>query len=102
MVCKMKYVLFYETENMGEAEKRMQRFQEAISKMEKEGTSTGKLLTPPYVYPDLSGGFQLIEAEHINDIVALVTFYYGAAKFTVKQLVEIDEVLKIREKVSKF
>ena len=87
---------------MGEAEKRMQRLQEALSKMEKEGTSTGKLLTPPFVYPDLSGGFQLIEADHINDIVSLVTFYHGAAKFTFKQLVEIDEVLKIRDKISKF
>ena len=102
MVCNMKYVLFYETDNMGEAEKRMQRLQEALSRMEKNGTSTGKLLTPPYVYPDLSGGIQLIEAEHINDIVTLVTFYYGAAKFSVKPLVEADEVLKIREKLSKF
>jgi len=102
MVCNMKYVLFYETDDMVEAEKRMRRLQEALSKMQKNGTSTWKPLTPPYVYPDLSGGMQLIEAEHINDLLALVTFYYGAAKFTVKPLVEADEVIKIRDKLSKF
>jgi hypothetical protein len=98
----MKYILFYEILNLQEAEKRLKHLQEVAEKLQKEVAPTLKSLTPPFLYPDLSGGIQLVEVEAIEEIVAIVSFYEGVAEVSVSPLVEVAQALEVQDKVSKL
>ncbi|TFG15028.1 hypothetical protein EU537_01960 [Candidatus Thorarchaeota archaeon] len=98
----MKFVLFYESEDLVEEQKKMKRFDEVWKNLAKERDVTMKPITPPFAYPDLTGAIQLVEAENIEDIIALVSYYYDVGRFSVQPIVEMEQALEVFNKVSEL
>jgi len=96
----MKYVLFFEATDVEEAMKRQKKLQE-ISKKMKEEDKKMKLLTPVYTYADLSGGFEIVETDDIEEIVGLVSYFYGSVTYKVIPIIEEDRLAKIVDDVTK-
>ncbi|MBS3793986.1 MAG: hypothetical protein KGY80_03770, partial [Candidatus Thorarchaeota archaeon] len=59
-------------------------------------------LSPAYAYPDLSGGFQIVEADNVEEVMALAAFYEDVGEISISPIVEADELIEIREQVSKL
>ena len=98
----MKFVLFYESEDLIEEQEKMKHFEEFWKNLTKEREVTMKPITPPFAYPDLTGAIQLVEAENIEDIVAIVSYYYDAGRFSVQPIVDMDKALEVFNKVSEL
>jgi len=97
----MKYVLSMQFVNVTDFDKRRQHLHEVSEKM-KEMTPTLKGLSPAYAYPDLSGGFQIVEADNVEEVMALAAFYEDVGEISISPIVEADELIEIREQVSKL
>ncbi len=97
----MKYVLSIQFPDLIELGKRRQRLHDVSEKM-KEVAPTMEGVSPAYAYPDMSGGFQIIEAENVEEVAALAAFYEDIGEISISPIVEADELLKIRDQVSKL
>mgnify|MGYP006311100627 CR=1 FL=1 len=98
----MKFVLFYESEDLIEEQEKMKRFDEVWKNLAKEREITMNPITPPFAYTDLTGAIQLVEADNIEDIVALVSYYHEVGRFSVQPIVEMDQALEVFNQVSEL
>lgn len=97
----MKFLIFFEIEDAAEAQVRFANIKKVSEKAKEMGLSTGKALSPPYLFADLRGGIQLLEAESAEALIALASYYYGVSKFKYKPLADIKDVIEIQEKMQK-
>lgn len=95
----MKYLCLYELVQPEEGLKRMRKLAE-ISKQYKEEDKKMKSETP-YMHADLTGGFQIIEADDFEHITELAIYYYGATNFKIIPIVELKRIVEIYEETKK-
>ena len=100
----MKFVLMFGTPKDPEETRRRNKKLEELSKKAKEAgeTSSLKAVSPVYAYADLSGGFQILEAEKMEDIVELVVFYFGTAEFKLIPIIESSKAFEFYDELAKL
>jgi hypothetical protein len=98
----MKFIGFFELKDPGKAIEKFGIVQKMKKEdYDKEGIKPVKALTPPYAFTDLKTGFQLFEADDLESLYALASFYYGAVDFEFTPFDEAAKAIEINMKVSK-
>ena len=97
----MKFVLFFDTLDQEGAVEKVKEIKNMAEEAEKLGLKLTKALSPPYIYAGGKGGFQILEAENVEQLMALSHYYADTSDFTFVPILDMEEVLRLHELTEK-
>jgi len=98
----MKFIVFFTNTDTETAKTKVEAYRKISKKLKEQGEEpTIKSLSPPYVYPDLTGGFQLLETNSAEGLAFMAAFY-DESEFTFQPILEMNKAFEVVDELVKL